>query len=77
MPDREDLNSIVVTGHPTKAPVFDSDQWSYVELAVRNGTTVCYVVLHVPDRLRRVLYDLEPTDTLLARLELVSAGAMN
>jgi hypothetical protein len=70
MPDHEDLNTIVVTGHPSKPPVFDSDQWSYLELAVRNGGAVCYIVLHVPDRLRRVLYDVGPEDTLLARGEL-------
>jgi hypothetical protein len=63
----EDLNSIVVSGMPTKAPVYDSTAWSFLEIAVRNGGSVVYVVLHVPDRLRRTLYYVGPGQKVLAR----------
>jgi hypothetical protein len=66
----EDLNSVVVTGQATKAPVYDSEAWSFLEVAIRNRGSVLYLVLHIPDRLRRTLYRIGPTDKVLARGEL-------
>jgi hypothetical protein len=66
----EDLNSVVLTGQATKAPVHDSEAWSFLEIAVRNGGSICYLVLHVPGALRHSLYGVGIGDKVLARGEL-------
>jgi hypothetical protein len=66
----EDLNAVAVTGVATKPPTYDSTAWSFLEIGVRNHGSILYLVLHVPDRLRRTLYVLGPKDKVLARGEL-------
>jgi hypothetical protein len=65
-----DLNAVTLTGEVRK-PVDYSTPWSYVELAIRSGTAVTYISLHVPTpAYLHLLEELSVGDRLYAMGEL-------